>query len=259
MDTAQLITTFREDDLFKDVANKEIKDVLDKQGPTLLGSAINDDYFHRLGFNFSNYSGIRLAIVISNSFDVHRYTNLQCGPKNLLIDQEFLNKVFSKAKSIPQLTKLEEAKCPEDLLVVDVHIYPIISLESGVLYKLDLSIEEWKPEETPLLMNVIQKHFFTDKDGLFFRDQIERALKKCFRVMEEAFLETKDKKVFLVRRANEVWEFLDRHKKENKEEEKSSSDSKQQPAQAINNLITETKRPEGKDQLILGPNTIRSS
>lgn len=214
-------------DLDKDISSTEVKKILDRQRPIVLGNAINDDYFDRLGFDFSGYSGIQLEIITSGSVSVHKYINSHINSKHFLINQQLLNAVFSKSDGLPRLAKLEDAEDPEELLLVDVHVYPLLSLDVGVIYKLDLSIGERKAKEGYQLMNVLQKHFFSDKSCLFFRDQLERSLMKCFDVMKEAFLEIKDKKVFLVTDDKEHWEFLERCKKQKKEEEKSSSNSEQ--------------------------------
>lgn len=179
---------------------ESIRKTLDNHKPIILGKALVygalDDRFYSLWLDYSKFSGIALD-VFTNSHQIHRVKIPPAYPKRFPIRQGLFNMLFSKEKIIPQVINIADDMSFEDFPVRIVgHIYPIVTLSNTTLHKIDLSIFG-NMDGKEVIFNSIHKHFLAKKSKKDFQKQAEKALKKCFFVMKQAFLDTKERKVYV--------------------------------------------------------------
>lgn len=204
---------------FRDVQSKKISDqerFIKQQAPFIDGASIVADYggyFMETNFNCSDFSAVKLDIhLIDAECLVYHKTMHSCVEFSL--KQEFFNRLFSDEKSIPTINLIkpsdfygEDGKQKESVRVI-CSIYPVLPLENRLLYKVDVSVEipgtfpiktdHYKTSSSEAIVNFVQRHFTVDKEGLTFQEEAEGALADCFRLIKEIFIDTKDKKIYVV-------------------------------------------------------------
>lgn len=151
--------------------------------------------FYALWLDYSNFSGVALDIFI-NSSCIHKRRIPPAHPKIFPIKQVVFNTLFPNETFIPQVVNVSGRNTKDFPVRIVGHIYPLFNLCTHTLYKIDLSIfGNFDGKE--VIFNSIHKHFLAEKDKKLFQKQAEKALKKCFYVMKQAFLDTKDRKVYI--------------------------------------------------------------
>lgn len=184
------------------------------QVPHIDGASIYEDYggyFYATNFDCSKFSGINLEIRMSDADSLLYHGGMWSGKFSL--PQDFFDRIFKKENKIgPKLASIkpsefygEEGKHKE-LIDIICSIYPVLPLENGILYKLDVSVEvdvglpiktKYKAS-TKAIVNFIQRHFVADKEVLSFQKSAEQALDECFMLIKELFIETKEKKIYVI-------------------------------------------------------------
>ncbi len=188
-----------------------VEQFIKDQEVRIAGRVITDGYYlEGLNCDFSRYPSSKISIEVADA-TAHRYNVSNESEQTLYLSQAFFDDVFKQNanEDKPKLKKLSKEDFYETDSSVSIYcvLYPIILLEKSILYKLDISVE--LPATigikegncsgaSDVIINFFQRHFTVDREGLYFKDQAEKALKECFLKMYDIFLETKDKTILML-------------------------------------------------------------
>lgn len=202
----------------QDIQSKKISDqerFIKQQQPHIDGASIYADYggcFVKTNLDCSRFPGVSLEIRLMDA-DCLLYGKSMWSCRKFKLQQEFFNHLFTEEKDIPELISIDSSGFYEkngrrkELVDIICYIYPVLPLENRNLYKVDVSVEikgDFPTKTTykagsEVIVNFVQRHFIVDKEGLTFQSAAEEALSDCFHLIKEIFIETKDKKIYVLK------------------------------------------------------------
>lgn len=184
----------------------------------MAGLAYFDNYGGCCGsrIDFSKYSGLCLK-VSANDLDYYAFetTCKNFGLKKDFLNQAFFDSVFSVWDEKPKIETIDSkyfasekgGKEIGETFNINCIISPIAPMDRSLIYKVEVYVEtlvqklpvSYRDEDSDFIIaNLIQKYFIVDKEGLFFEEQVKKALEICFMEIKEAFLETQKKRIYVI-------------------------------------------------------------